>query len=85
VAWSRYTGAGALANDIRHLQAAVAEHGAVEAFMPSISPTNVEDWQSNEYYSSDEEFLFAIADAMHEEYAPSSTPACCCKSMILGS
>ncbi len=65
----RYTGAEALAADIRHLKAAVAEHGATEAFMPSISPTNVEDWQSNEYYGSDEEFLFAIADAMHEEYA----------------
>jgi 5-methyltetrahydropteroyltriglutamate--homocysteine methyltransferase len=65
----RYTGAEALASDIRHLKAAVAEHGAQEAFMPSISPTNVEDWQSNEYYDSDEEFLFAIADAMHEEYA----------------
>jgi 5-methyltetrahydropteroyltriglutamate--homocysteine methyltransferase len=64
-----YTGADALATDIRHLKAAVAEHGAAEAFMPSISPTNVEDWQTNEYYGSDEEFLFAIASAMHEEYA----------------
>ena len=64
-----YTGADALATDIRHLKAAVAEHGAGEAFMPSISPTNVEDWQTNEYYGSDEEFLFAIASAMHEEYA----------------
>lgn len=63
-----YTGADALATDIRHLKAAVAEHGAAEAFMPSISPTNVEDWQTNEYYDSDEEFLFAIAEAMREEY-----------------
>jgi 5-methyltetrahydropteroyltriglutamate--homocysteine methyltransferase len=64
-----YTGADVLATDIRHLKAAVVEHGAAEAFMPSISPTNVEDWQTNEYYGSDEEFLFAIASAMHEEYA----------------
>jgi 5-methyltetrahydropteroyltriglutamate--homocysteine methyltransferase len=63
-----YIGADALSSDIRHLKAAVAEHGAEEAFMPSISPTNLADWQSNEYYGSDEEFLFAIADAMHEEY-----------------
>jgi 5-methyltetrahydropteroyltriglutamate--homocysteine methyltransferase len=63
-----YTGAQALATDIRHLQAAIAEHGAEQAFMPSISPTNVAEWQSNEYYGSDEEFLFAIADAMREEY-----------------
>jgi 5-methyltetrahydropteroyltriglutamate--homocysteine methyltransferase len=58
----------ALAADIRDLKAAVAEHGAAEAFMPSISPTNVEDWQANEYYGSDEEFLFAIAEVMREEY-----------------
>jgi 5-methyltetrahydropteroyltriglutamate--homocysteine methyltransferase len=63
-----YVGMDALAADIRHLKAAVAEHGAAEAFMPSISPTNVEDWQVNEYYDSGEEFLFAIAEAMREEY-----------------
>jgi 5-methyltetrahydropteroyltriglutamate--homocysteine methyltransferase len=63
-----YTGMDALATDIRHLTAAVAEHGAAEAFMPSISPTNVEDWQANEYYSTGEEFLFAIAEAMRDEY-----------------
>jgi 5-methyltetrahydropteroyltriglutamate--homocysteine methyltransferase len=63
-----YTGMDALTTDIRHLKSAVAEHGAAEAFMPSISPTNVADWQANEYYDSDEEFLFAIAEAMREEY-----------------
>jgi 5-methyltetrahydropteroyltriglutamate--homocysteine methyltransferase len=63
-----YTGAHALATDIRHLKAAIAEHQAAEGFMPSISPTNVEDWQLNEYYDTEEEFLFAIAEAMREEY-----------------
>jgi 5-methyltetrahydropteroyltriglutamate--homocysteine methyltransferase len=63
-----YTGMDALQADIRRLTAAVAEHGAAEAFMPSISPTNVEGWQTNEYYDSDEEFLYSIAEAMREEY-----------------
>jgi 5-methyltetrahydropteroyltriglutamate--homocysteine methyltransferase len=63
-----YVGTDAVAADIRHLQAAAAEHGVAEAFLPSISPTNVEDWQANEYYGSDEEFLFAIAEAMRQEY-----------------
>jgi 5-methyltetrahydropteroyltriglutamate--homocysteine methyltransferase len=36
--------------------------------MPAISPTSVEDWQRNRYYKTQEEFLFAIAEAMHEEY-----------------
>lgn len=39
-----------------------------EAFVPAISPSNVEEWQENRYYKTQEEFLFAIADAMHEEY-----------------
>ena len=36
--------------------------------MPAISPSNIEDWQKNAYYKSTEEYIFAIADAMHEEY-----------------
>ena len=36
--------------------------------MPAISPSNVEDWQRNAYYKTEEEYLFAIADAMREEY-----------------
>ena len=36
--------------------------------MPAISPSNIEDWQQERYYKTREEFLFAIADAMHEEY-----------------
>ncbi len=36
--------------------------------MPAISPSNVEAWQKNKYYRTDEEYLFAIADAMHGEY-----------------
>jgi 5-methyltetrahydropteroyltriglutamate--homocysteine methyltransferase len=36
--------------------------------MPAISVANVEGWQKNKYYKSDDEYLFAIADAMHEEY-----------------
>ena len=36
--------------------------------MPAISPTSIEDWQRNAYYKTDEEYLFAIAEAMHEEY-----------------
>lgn len=36
--------------------------------MPAVSPANVEEWQTNRYYKSDEEFVFAIAEAMREEY-----------------
>jgi 5-methyltetrahydropteroyltriglutamate--homocysteine methyltransferase len=40
----------------------------VEGFLPAIAPGTIEHWLFNEYYGSDEEFLFAIADAMHQEY-----------------
>ena len=39
-----------------------------DVFMPAISPSNIEDWQSNAYYKTQEEYLFAIAEAMREEY-----------------
>jgi len=63
-----YTGHKHVQADIANLKAALAATGAAEAFIPSISPTSVEDWQRNGYYKTDEEYLFAIADAMHEEY-----------------
>ena len=36
--------------------------------MTAVSPSDVEGQQPNEFYGSDEEYLMAIADAMHEEY-----------------
>ena len=40
----------------------------VEAYMPAVAPGTIEHWLFNEHYGSEEEFLFAIADAMHHEY-----------------
>ncbi len=54
--------------DIENLKAALAGTKAEEAFIPAISPTSVEDWQKNAYYKTQEEYLVAIAEAMHEEY-----------------
>jgi 5-methyltetrahydropteroyltriglutamate--homocysteine methyltransferase len=39
-----------------------------EAFLPVVAPASAY-WLRNEYYASDEEFVFALADALHEEYA----------------
>jgi 5-methyltetrahydropteroyltriglutamate--homocysteine methyltransferase len=63
-----YKGRQLLERDIANLRAALGGSGALEAFLPAISPSNVEDWQVNQYYKSEEEFLFAIAEAMREEY-----------------
>jgi 5-methyltetrahydropteroyltriglutamate--homocysteine methyltransferase len=35
----------------------------LEVFVPAVSPTSVELWQSNRYYPTQEEYLFAIAGA----------------------
>jgi 5-methyltetrahydropteroyltriglutamate--homocysteine methyltransferase len=63
-----YTGLPQLQRDIANLKAALKSVDASEAFMPSICPSNVEQFFRNRYYKTDEEYLFAIADAMREEY-----------------
>jgi 5-methyltetrahydropteroyltriglutamate--homocysteine methyltransferase len=62
-----YVGAQTTATDIANFKAAL-EGLEVEGFLPAIAPGTIEHWLFNEYYPSDEEFLFAIADAMHAEY-----------------
>jgi 5-methyltetrahydropteroyltriglutamate--homocysteine methyltransferase len=63
-----YTGEAALQRDIANLKAAAEGTGVTELFMPAISPTSVEHWQSNRYYKTQEEYLFAIAEALGREY-----------------
>src|SRR5437867_6418356 len=63
-----YKGARHVQADIDNLKAALRGARVEEAFLPAISPTSVEDWQKNRYYKTDEDYLFAIAEAMREEY-----------------
>ena len=60
-----YKGEEALRRDIDNLKAAMAASGAKAAFMPSVAPSGA---GTNEHYKSDEEFFFAVADAMRHEY-----------------
>jgi 5-methyltetrahydropteroyltriglutamate--homocysteine methyltransferase len=62
-----YVGLEQTKEDIANLKAAV-QGKDVEAYLPAIAPGTVEHWLWNEHYKSDEEFLFAVADAMHQEY-----------------
>jgi 5-methyltetrahydropteroyltriglutamate--homocysteine methyltransferase len=64
----RYTGQAQLAQDLANLKAAVADAGHVDAFMPSVSPSSCVGLMENRYYKSEEEHLFAVADALREEY-----------------
>ena len=63
-----YKGHARLQRDIDNFKAALKAVHVEEAFMPAISPSNIEDWQRNAYYKSQEEYVFAIAEAMREEY-----------------
>ena len=63
-----YTGAAALKTDLSNLKAAMQGLDIAGAFVPSISPANIENWNENHYYKTAEEYLTAICDAMHEEY-----------------
>ena len=63
-----YIGQEVLRTDIENLKAAVQGVKAEEVFMTAISPTNVEGPRENQYYATDEEYLYAISDAMREEY-----------------
>jgi len=62
-----YTGHAAIQSDIANFKAALRAAGIEEGFMTSIAPGSASRI-ANRYYKSDEEFLFACADAMREEY-----------------
>ena len=63
-----YQGQAAVQTDIDNFKAALEGTGHTEAFIPAVAPGTFELQRKNEYYPNDEDYLFAIADAMHEEY-----------------
>jgi 5-methyltetrahydropteroyltriglutamate--homocysteine methyltransferase len=58
----------ALQRDIDNLKEALSGAAHVEAFMPAVSPTQLANWNRNEYYASQEEYRLAIAAALRDEY-----------------
>ena len=54
--------------DIANFTAALAGVNVTEAFMPVAAPITVETDRPNEYYPSQEAYLYAIADALKQEY-----------------
>ena len=64
----KYRGAQRLKTDLDNLKTALSPVKVAEAFVPATSVSSIEDWNRNAYYKSDEEYLFALAEAMGEEY-----------------
>jgi 5-methyltetrahydropteroyltriglutamate--homocysteine methyltransferase len=63
-----YVGHATIQADIANLKSALAGLEVAEAFLPAIAPSDVEGRHENRYYRTDEEYLFAIAEAMRQEY-----------------
>ena len=64
----KYVGHASLKSEIDDFKAALQDQTYEEAFLPAIAPGTIEHWMKNDHYPSDETYLLAIADAMHEEY-----------------
>jgi 5-methyltetrahydropteroyltriglutamate--homocysteine methyltransferase len=62
------TGQADTARDIEYLKAGMQASGIEEAFISALAPGTIEHWLRDDYYHDEEKFIYAIADAMHEEY-----------------
>lgn len=63
-----YCGQAALQREIDCLKEALGNTPPGDAFLTSTAPASLEPGRENLYYKSQEEFLFALADAMRVEY-----------------
>ncbi len=64
----RYTGHDAVRADLANFKAALAAVKAEEGFITSVAPGSFARRQ-NQHYKTDEEYLYALADALKHEYA----------------
>ncbi|HLW95156.1 MAG TPA: cobalamin-independent methionine synthase II family protein [Solirubrobacteraceae bacterium] len=62
-----YAGQAALTRDIANFKAALAANGLEDGFLNAVGPASCARL-ANEHYATDEELLYACAEAMREEY-----------------
>jgi 5-methyltetrahydropteroyltriglutamate--homocysteine methyltransferase len=63
-----YVGDEGLRSDLSNFKAALGDQNPIDAFMPSVSPSSCAGLMTNRYYKSDEEHVFAVAEALRHEY-----------------
>jgi 5-methyltetrahydropteroyltriglutamate--homocysteine methyltransferase len=63
-----YTGYDAIARDLANLKAALAGAADREAFFTSVAPASMAYNGVNEYYKTEEEYVYALAEALRQEY-----------------
>lgn len=64
----RYRGSVELRRDIENLKAALAQVEGRSGFLPVVAPASLLPELKNELYPSEEAFVFALAEALREEY-----------------
>ena len=80
----RSKGPEAINRQLDAFKAAIARSGAAieEAFVPVLAPGWLDHFIFNEYYQTEDEFLFALADALREEYRAVVAAVSSCRSTI---
>jgi 5-methyltetrahydropteroyltriglutamate--homocysteine methyltransferase len=66
----KYVGQQAIKQDIKTLKSALRGLAVADAFMNAVSPMQRvrSDRNVQEFYRSEEDYMYALADVMHEEY-----------------
>jgi 5-methyltetrahydropteroyltriglutamate--homocysteine methyltransferase len=54
--------------DIDNLKSAASSAGAAEAFLPVVAPASAAFNGVNDFYATDEEYVYALAEALRNEY-----------------
>jgi 5-methyltetrahydropteroyltriglutamate--homocysteine methyltransferase len=63
-----YRGQAALQTEIETLRASLGDVSPGDAFLTSTAPASLEPGRLNRYYKSEEEFVYALAEALRVEY-----------------
>ena len=63
-----YTGHDAIRRNIADLKAALAPAGVEEGFLTAVAPASTGYDASDEFYDDERDYVFAIAEALREEY-----------------
>lgn len=63
-----YRGHDSVRRNIRDLKAALSAAGIEEGFLTAVAPASTGYDAANEFYANEREYVFAIADALREEY-----------------
>jgi 5-methyltetrahydropteroyltriglutamate--homocysteine methyltransferase len=63
-----YVGQEAVQRDIRNFKAALSAANHADGFLPVVAPCSVTAGRANDFYKTEEEYLFAVADALSVEY-----------------